>query len=108
MKPQFVHTGIPITNKKPGMRHVPHLSVWVSNPEDYDLAIEYVKYEEGTPFPEILHKNPHICYKVDDMDPYFEKADAVIWGPGELNETMEFAYIMVDNTIFELQAPKKK
>ena len=29
---------------------------WVSNVDDYDYKIEYLKFEEGAPFPEVLHR----------------------------------------------------
>ena len=107
MKAKFLHVGMPITNKKEGMEYVDAFKVWVSNPDDYDFAIEYLKYEEGTPFPEVLHRNPHVCYEVADMQPYLEEAEQVLFGPVPLSDTMDFAYVMWDGTILELQAPKK-
>ena len=47
------------------------------------LVIEYLKFEEGTPFPEILHHNPHVAYKVDDLEHYIEDADQLIFGPAQ-------------------------
>ena len=107
MEAKYLHVGIPITNKKPNMIYLEPFKVWITNVDDYDFKIEYLKYEEGTPFPEILHKNPHIAYAVEDMQPYFDQAQQVLFGPADLSEDMEFAYILLDNTIFELQAPKK-
>lgn len=107
MRAKYLHIGIPITNKKPGMMYLEPFKVWISNTEDYDLSIEYLKYEEGTPFPEVLHKNIHVAYEVEDMQPYFDKAERIIFGPADLSDTMQFAYIEMDNAIIELQAPKK-
>lgn len=107
MKATFLHTGIPVTNKKPNMTYIEEYNVWVSDPADYDFTIEYLKYEEGTPFPEILHKNPHIAYAVEDMQPYLKQAQQVLFGPTTMDEKTDFAYILLDDTIFELQAPKK-
>ena len=44
-----MHIGIPVTNKKPGMVYNEDMKLWMSNPEDYDYVIEYLKFEEGTP-----------------------------------------------------------
>ncbi len=74
-----MHIGIPVTNKKPGMVYNEDMKLWMSNPEDYDYVIEYLKFEEGTPFPEILHHNPHVAYKVDDLEHYIEDADQLIF-----------------------------
>ena len=66
MSATYMHIGIPITNKKPGMVYNEGAKFWVSNVDDYDYKIEYLKFEEGTPFPEEIHRNPHVAYKVDD------------------------------------------
>ena len=51
MTRRCVHGGIPGTNKKPDMVYVDVMKIWMSNPEDYDYKIEYLKFEEGTPCP---------------------------------------------------------
>lgn len=81
MSAEYMHIGIPITNKKPGMTYNEGAKFWVSNVDDYDFKIEYLKFEEGTPFPEVLHRNPHVAYRVDHLEKYIEEADSVICGP---------------------------
>ena len=68
MSAEYMHIGIPITNKKPGMTYNEGAKFWVSNVDDYDYKIEYLKFEEGTPFPEVLHRCPHVAYKVDSLE----------------------------------------
>ncbi|RVU55019.1 hypothetical protein [Anaerosphaera multitolerans] len=102
MSAEYLHVGIPITNKKPGMVYNEGGKLWMSNPEDYDFKIEYLKFEEGTPFPEILHRNPHVAYKVSDMEPYLEDADEIIFGPVDNDYGSRMAFIIMDNAIFEL------
>ena len=51
MSATYMHIGIPITNKKPGMVYNEGAKFWVSNVDDYVYKIEYLKFEEGTPFP---------------------------------------------------------
>ena len=70
MAAEYMHIGIPITNKKTGMVYNEGAKFWVSNVDDYDFKIEYLKFEEGTPFPEVLHRNPHVAYKVDNLEKY--------------------------------------
>ena len=52
MSAEYMHIGIPITNRKPNMVYNEGAKFWVSNVDDYDYKIEYLKFEEGTPFPE--------------------------------------------------------
>lgn len=106
MTATFLHVGIPVTNKKPDMVYVDAMKIWMSNPEDYDYKIEYLKFEEGTPFPEVMHKNPHVAYQVDNADPYLAEADQVIFGPVTMDDGGRMAFIIKDDTIFELLEKK--
>ena len=80
---------------------------WVSNVDDYDYKIEYLKFEEGTPFPEEIHRNPHVAYKVDDLEKYIADADSVICGPMAANDKGDrLAFVWKDGAILELYQPK--
>ena len=68
MTATYMHIGIPITEKKPNMIYNEAMKFWVSNVDDYDYKVEYLKFEEGTPFPEELHRRWHVAYAVDDLD----------------------------------------
>ena len=103
MSAEYMHIGIPITNKKPGMVHNEGAGFWVSNVDDYDYKIEYLKFEEGTPFPEALHRSPHVAYKVDDLQKYVDDADSVICGPMPANDKGDTpAFVWKDGAILEL------
>ena len=102
MSAKYLHIGIPVTNKRPGMTYVDALKLWMSDPEDHDYKIEYLKFEEGTPFPEVMHKHSHIAYQVDDATPYLAEADQVIFGPVDNDDGTRMAFIVKDDTIIEL------
>ena len=106
MAATYMHIGIPVTNKKPGMVYNEGARFWCSNVDDYDYKIEYLKFEEGTRFPEILSKQPHVAYKVDNMDPYIQQAQQVIFGPEVLSDTVRLAFIIQDDAIIELYEEK--
>ena len=74
MTATYMHIGIPITEKKPNMIYNEAMKFWVSNVDDYDYKVEYLKFEEGTPFPEELHRRWHVAYAVDDLDRYVDDA----------------------------------
>ena len=55
MSAEYMHIGIPVTTKKPNMVYNDVLKFWVNTDVDaYDYKIEYLKFDEGTPFPEIM------------------------------------------------------
>jgi hypothetical protein len=101
MKAEYMHTGIPVTTKKPNMTYVEALKIWISNPDDYTYKIEYVKFEEETPFPEIIHRSPHVAFKVDNIEKHLEKADEVIFPATEIGPGVRIAFALIDGTIFE-------
>ena len=51
MTATYMHIGIPITEMKPNMTYNEDMKFWVSNVDDYDYKVEYLKFEEGTPSP---------------------------------------------------------
>ena len=103
MAAAYMHIGIPVTNKKPGMVYNEGARFWVSSVDDYDYKIEYLKFEEGTPFPEVLHRNPHVAYKVDDLQKYIDDADSVFCGRMDANEQGDqLAFVWKDGAILEL------
>ena len=83
MSAEYMHVGIPVLNKKPNMVYNEWGGFWVNESVDeYDYKIEYLKFEEGTRFPEILSKQPHVAYLVDDLDHYIEDAGSESGGCG--------------------------
>lgn len=108
MSAEYMHIGIPVTNRKPNMTYNEGAKFWVSNVDDYDYKIEYLKFEEGTPFPEILHRNPHVAYKVDNLERYMADADSVICGPLPANDTDRLAFVIKDGAILELYEDNSK
>ncbi len=103
MSATYMHIGIPVTNKKPGMVYVDAIKTWIGNVDDYDYKIEYLKFEEGTPFPEAIHRAPHVAYNVDDLEKYMADADSVICGPMQANDQGDrLAFVYKDGAILEL------
>ena len=107
MSAEYMHIGIPVTNKKPGMTYVDSLKIWMSNPNDYEYKIEYLKFEEGTPFPEIMHRSPHVAYKVDSIEKHLEGADETIFPPTEIGPGVRIAFAIKDGAILEFYEEAK-
>lgn len=102
MSAEYMHVGIPVLNKKPNMVFNEWGGFWANESVDeYDYKIEYLKFEEGTRFPEILSKQPHVAYLVDNLEHYIEDADQVIFGPEPVGDD-RLAFVIKDDAIFEL------
>ena len=82
MAAEYMHVGIPVLNKKPNMVYNDWGKFWVNESVDaYDFKIEYLKWDEDSIFPEILAKQPHVAYSVDNIEYYADQAQQVIFGP---------------------------
>ena len=101
MSAEYMHIGIPVTNKKPGMNYVEEMKIWMSNPDDHEYKIEYLKFEEGTPFPEIMHRAPHVAFKVDDIEKHLKDADQTIFPPTGIGPGIRIAFAIKDGAILE-------
>ncbi|MDO4567214.1 MAG: hypothetical protein Q4B42_07775 [Oscillospiraceae bacterium] len=107
MSAEYMHIGIPVLNKKEGMMYNEGAKFWVSNVDDYDYKIEYLKFEEGTPFPEILARQWHVAYKVDDLDKYAAGADRIIVPTMTMDNGDRLCFIELDGAIIELYEEAK-
>ena len=96
----------PCAEQERGNGYNEAMKFWVSNVDDYDFKIEYLKFEEGTPFPEILSKQPHVAYRVDDLDGYAKQADRIIFGPVDAGPGVRLAFVIWDDAIIELYEEK--
>lgn len=107
MSAEYMHIGIPVLNKKPNMVYNEWGGFWVNESVDeYDYKIEYLKFEEGTRFPEILSKQPHVAYRVDDIEHYMFDADRTIFGPERISDSVRLAFVIKDDAIIELYEEK--
>ena len=80
MTATYMHIGIPITEKKPNMIYNEAMKFWVSNVDDYDYKVEYLKFEEGTPSRRAASSLAR-GLRGDDLDRYVDDADRVSLRP---------------------------
>ena len=51
----------------------------------------------------MLHRIPHVAYRVDDLQKYMDDADSVICGPMDANDKGDkLAFVWKDGAILEL------
>ncbi len=64
---KYHHMGIPTTEKRRGEVHLEHLKIFVSAYAKSPYNIEWTRYEEDAPYPEIVKVVPHVAFEVDDL-----------------------------------------
>lgn len=103
MAAEFLHLGIPVTEMRPNMTYREGLKAWIStDPEAYEYRTEFLKFEEGSPMPQIAQERTHVAYRVDDLDPYMADADEILYGPVPGSACKRFVYMLKDGAVIEL------
>ena len=65
---RFHHVGVPVSERLPGMRYIPHLKFAVTGYESSLYKYEWMHFDADCPLPELVKTVPHICFEVDDLD----------------------------------------
>lgn len=74
------HFGIPVTNPVAGETHNDELHLFCTDVAASPNKIEFLRFEKGCPFPELVQTMPHIAYEVESMDEEL-KDSKLIYGP---------------------------
>jgi hypothetical protein len=68
MKKEFHHVGIPTTNPQPNETYLADAKLYVTDANKAQNRIEMLRFEPGSPLPDILKTTAHVAYLVDDLD----------------------------------------
>ncbi len=63
----YHHVGIPTTEARDGERYLPAFRMYVSGYETSEYGIEWMRFEPGSPVPELVQRVPHVAFAVDDL-----------------------------------------
>jgi hypothetical protein len=64
---RFHHIGIPTQTPRPGEIHLPALKMSVSGFETSPYGIQWMRFDDDAPYPDIVKTVPHVAFEVDDM-----------------------------------------
>ncbi|MGB7539075.1 MAG: hypothetical protein WBM17_11095 [Anaerolineales bacterium] len=65
---RFHHLGIPTAFPRQDEKHLPAFGMFVSGFDTSPYGIEWMRFEESSPLPEIIRTLPHIAFVVDDLE----------------------------------------
>ncbi len=60
--------GIPTVSPRPKNKHLPEYGMFVSGFETSACGIEWMRFEETSPLPEIIRTVPHIAFVVENLE----------------------------------------
>ena len=65
---KFNHVGIPTTTRFEGEIDLPHLRVTVSDHQSNPFGIQWMRYWEDAPVPDLVKTVAHVAFEVDDLE----------------------------------------
>jgi len=98
---RYHHLGIPTTEARPGERYLPEYRVHVSGYETSPYRIEWMRFEEDCPLPDLVQQVPHVAFEVDDLEAALEGRQVLI-EPNSPSPGVLVAFVVDDGAPVEL------
>lgn len=92
---RYHHTGIPTHERRADERYLAQFKMHVSGFSESPYGIEWMRFEQDSPIPELVQTVPHVAFEVQDLDEALQ-GKQVIWPPGVPSSGVRSAMI-VDN-----------
>jgi len=104
---KYNQIGIPTTSSFAGEIELPHLQMTVSDHSNNPFGIQWQRYWEHAPYPELVKSVPHVAFEVDDLDASLQ-GHKVIIQPNSPSEGLMVAFIEVNGAPVELMCYQNK
>ena len=95
------HIGIPTEKEQAGENYLEGAKLFVTDPLKSPNLIEWLRFEPGSPMPELLKTMAHIAYKVDDIEAEMAGRD-VLLEPFEPAKGVTVAFVIEEGAPIEL------
>ena len=101
MTMKYNHIGIPTTSTFDGEIPLPHLKVTVSDHQNNRFGIQWQRYWDGAPYPDLVKTVPHVAFEVDDLADAIRDKKVII-EPNSPSTGVLVAFIEVNGAPVEL------
>jgi hypothetical protein len=98
---KFDHVGIPTTEPFDGEIPLPHLKMTVSDHQDNPFGIQWQRYWDGAPYPDLVKTVPHVAFEVDDLHGALQGREVII-EPNSPSPGVLVAFVVVRGAPVEL------
>jgi hypothetical protein len=98
---RYNHVGIPTSGSFEGEISLPHLKVTVSDHKNNPFGIQWQRYWDESPVPELVKTVAHVAFEVDDLQAAI-KGQKVIIEPNSPSRGVVVAFIEVNGAPVEL------
>jgi len=97
----FSHIGIPTNVVRDGENYMADAKLYVTDFSQSENCIEWLRFEDGSPMPELLQTSAHVAFMVDDIAKEMEGKE-VLLEPFSPAEGLTIAFIVDDGAPVEL------
>ncbi len=98
---KYNHIGIPTSSSFEGEIDLPNLKMTVSDHENNPYGIQWQRYWENAPYPDLVKSVPHVAFEVDDLHKEL-KGKKIIIEPNSPSDGLLVAFIEVNGAPVEL------
>ena len=98
---KYNHIGIPTTSNFEGEIDLPDLKMTVSDHENNPFGIQWQRYWDNAPYPDLVKTVPHVAFEVDDLNAAIN-GQKVLIHPNSPSEGLLVAFIEVNGAPVEL------
>ncbi len=98
---KYNHIGIPTTGPFEGEIPLPHLRLTVSDHKNNPFGIQWQRYWDDAPYPDLVKNVPHVAFEVDDLGAAIE-GQKVLIEPNSPSDGVVVAFIEVNGAPVEL------
>jgi hypothetical protein len=91
---RYHHLAIPTHDVMAGERQVPSFGYSHVSGTTNAYGIEWIRFHDDSPFPEMIKTRPHVAFEVDDLDEMLG-GESLVFGPYQEHPGVRAAYIDV-------------
>ncbi|HSL16289.1 MAG TPA: hypothetical protein VLB51_00120 [Methylomirabilota bacterium] len=100
MKMKFHHLGIPTREPQQGEKYLEQFDTYCTDHERNPFGIQWMRFEPGCPFPEIVKTVPHLAFEVDDLEQALAGHEILI-EPNSPSDGVRVAFVLCDGAPVE-------
>ena len=97
---RYHHLGIPTRTPREGETYLPDFGVYVSGFETSPFGVEWMRFDDDAPLPELVKTVPHVAFEVDDLEAALVGREVLI-EPNSPSEGIRVAFIVHDGAPVE-------
>ena len=68
MRREYHHLGIPTAEVQANEQYLEAYGLYVSGFETSEFGIEWMRFDDDSPLPDLVKRVPHVAFRVDDLD----------------------------------------